>query len=144
MSRETPANVYAARGVFGRNLETNRVFASWHHRIHNCRGQNPSLAQETMMEHFNGVIGSPAARQGRVRDQARVAQTAHVQAIALGIIVAQQLAGHFAHAIEGVGALDGVLGVGSWGVLGPKTAMELGTKTRAPIWRFWPSVTQQA
>lgn len=84
---------------------------------------------ERFVEDVHGVVGGTAAGFGLIPDEAGVADAAYVDAELLMVVFAPAFAGLFADAIDRSRFHDGDLRVLSRGVVGPKTAMELGQKS---------------
>jgi len=61
------------------------------------------------VEDLDGIVGSAATWFGNVGNQSGETNTACVQPETLVVVVGDQLPGYLGNAIDGIGALDGIL-----------------------------------
>src|SRR5207237_454298 len=73
------------------------------------QGAGVVLVADRLVEDLDRIVGGAAAGRRAVRDDAGEAHAAGVDAEALVVVVAEQLAGYFGDAVHGGGPLDGVL-----------------------------------
>lgn len=104
--------VAEARGVGFHQLHAGVEGVGHVHHVHVgalADGAGELFAAHGAVVDVDGVVGRAAARRRHVGDEAGEAHRARVDAIFVVVVVGKQFGGHLAHAVDGAGALNGVL-----------------------------------